>query len=175
MKKIAFLVFLCLFSSYIRTYAQQSVGIGTNTPNPRSVLQLVSPTQNQGFLLPKLTTTEVTNLGTTLVASDRGLIVYDSLLNQIQYWNGTIWLSLGVAGGGITSLNGLSTTAQTFAIGTLGTNFNINSVGTTHTFNFPNASAASRGLLTSTDLPVVGVITDHLYFCHQFFTKLYFW
>lgn len=49
------------------------------------------------------------------------------------------------------TLNGLFAATQTFATGTSGTNFNISSSGTTHTFNFPNASGTNRGLLTSTD------------------------
>lgn len=59
------------------------------------------------------------------------------------------WASLG--GVGITSLNGLNTATQTFAIGTSGTSFNISSVGTTHTFNIPYASNTATGLLTSSD------------------------
>lgn len=54
-------------------------------------------------------------------------------------------------GGGITSLNGLLITVQTFAIGTSGTDFNISSVTSTHTFNLPTASASNRGALSSTD------------------------
>lgn len=52
---------------------------------------------------------------------------------------------------GITSLNGLTVASQTFALGTAGTNVTIVSSGTTHTFNFPSASASNRGLLTSAD------------------------
>lgn len=54
-------------------------------------------------------------------------------------------------GSGITSLNGLTGGTQTFATGTGGSNFNISSVGTTHTFNIPDASATNRGALTSAD------------------------
>ncbi len=57
----------------------------------------------------------------------------------------------GGGGGGITSLNGLTAGTQIFATGTSGTDFNISSATSTHTFNFPNASGSNRGLLTSTD------------------------
>ena len=53
--------------------------------------------------------------------------------------------------GGINSLNGLTGSSQTFAVGTSGTDFNISSAGTTHTFNIPTASSSTRGLLSSAD------------------------
>ena len=37
------------------------------------------------------------------------------------------------------SLNSLTATTQTFAVGTAGTTFGISSVGSTHTFNIPDA------------------------------------
>ncbi len=49
----------------------------------------------------------------------------------------------------IQSLNGLTATAQLFATGTSGSDFNISSVSNTHTFNFPTASGSNRGLLSS--------------------------
>lgn len=51
----------------------------------------------------------------------------------------------------ITSLNGLTQSIQTLVTGTGGTDFNITSSGSIHTFNIPHASASNRGLLTSAD------------------------
>lgn len=54
-------------------------------------------------------------------------------------------------GSGISSLNGLTAGAQTFAVGTSGTDFSISSATSTHTFNLPTASASARGALSSSD------------------------
>jgi hypothetical protein len=50
---------------------------------------------------------------------------------------------------GLTALNGLQAQVQNFATGTTGTDFAINSSGSTHTFNLPTASASNRGALSS--------------------------
>lgn len=52
---------------------------------------------------------------------------------------------------GLTALNGLTEQVQNFATGTSGTDFNINSATSTHTFNLPTASATNRGALSSSD------------------------
>ncbi len=61
------------------------------------------------------------------------------------------WEDDAGAGGGISSLNGLSISSQMFATSTTGSDFNIVSSGSTHTFNLPSASSTARGLLTAAD------------------------
>jgi hypothetical protein len=52
---------------------------------------------------------------------------------------------------GISAINGLTSNNQYLAVGTSGSDFNINSLSETHTFNLPSASATNRGALTSSD------------------------
>lgn len=83
-----------------------------------------------------------------------GSLYYDTAAKVFKYCSATnTWSSLAGGGGGtgILQLNGLTADPQTFAVGTSGTNFNIVSSGSTHTFNIPTASATNRGLFSTTD------------------------
>jgi hypothetical protein len=72
----------------------------------------------------------------------------------------TITQQAGImAGTGITALNGLTSDVQTFATGTTGTDFNISSSGSTHTFNIPSASNLARGLVSILAQTFAGVKT----------------
>lgn len=75
----------------------------------------------------------------------------DGTANQVLQTNGSGTLSFATIASGITTLNTLTATTQTFATGTSGTDFNISSATSTHTFNIPTASASNRGLLSTTD------------------------
>ena len=64
------------------------VGVNTGASNNASArLQVDSTTQ--GFLPPRMTTTEKLAIGTPAA----GLMVYDTTLNQMSYYNGTLWIN----------------------------------------------------------------------------------
>jgi len=70
---------------------------------------------------------------------------------------GVKWTS--VAGLSITSVNGLTASAQFFSTGTSGSGFNISSSGSTHTFNIPIAGTGATGLVTTLAQSFAGVKT----------------
>lgn len=118
-----------------------SVGIGVT--NPLRKFHTSGTLRFEGLA----TNTTNTNILTTNVNGDVTTRSFANLLS----------------GNAITSLNGLTNSVQTFGIGTSGTDFNINSSGSLHTFNFPNASASNRGLLTSANWTLfnnkIGIVT----------------
>lgn len=64
-----------------------SVSIGPQlTPNASAILDLTSTTK--GFLPPRMTTTQKNAIATPAA----GLMVYDTTLNVISYYNGTMWI-----------------------------------------------------------------------------------
>ncbi len=80
-----------------------------------------------------------------------GTLRYNSGL--VEYCNGASWSAFGVAGAGITLVNGSSSGTQTFVTGISGTNFNVTTNNGVHSFNIPSAASASvtAGLLSNTD------------------------
>jgi hypothetical protein len=66
---------------------QGTAALGTATPNASAILQADST--NRGFLPPRMTTTQKNAIGTPAA----GLMVYDTTLNQMSYYNGTTWIN----------------------------------------------------------------------------------
>ncbi len=62
------------------------VGIGTSTPSVKAVLELTSTTN--GFLPPRMTTTQRTSISSV----PEGMIIYDLTLHQMAYYNGSTWV-----------------------------------------------------------------------------------
>lgn len=69
----------------------KSLGVGTTTPNPNAALHVESPTNNQGIIIPRLSTAQRTGITPTLVAGDIGLIIFDTDLRALAIWNGSGW------------------------------------------------------------------------------------
>ena len=83
---------LCSLFWLFTNLAYSQVGIGTNTPNTKSALEISDNTR--GFLPPRMTTAQRTTLGGTLAASDEGMLVYDIGVDSLYVWRGTAWRAL---------------------------------------------------------------------------------
>ncbi|MEM8566045.1 MAG: hypothetical protein AAGF85_06255, partial [Bacteroidota bacterium] len=77
----------------LHSFAQNGVGIGIENPNPNAVLELVAPDNNQGFLVPRLTTAQRTSntFLANLSTEDNGLLVYDVDLDGFFFWIDDAW------------------------------------------------------------------------------------
>jgi hypothetical protein len=67
--------------------ASGNVGIGTASPNASAITQIDSTTK--GFLPPRMTTVQKNAIATPAA----GLMVYDTTLNQMSYYNATMWIN----------------------------------------------------------------------------------
>src|SRR5689334_1273574 len=95
-----FLLFILLLVGSVGAMAQnKTLGVGTATPNSNAALHVESPTNNQGFIMPRLTTAQRTSIS-PLSATDAGLMVYDTDAKNVFIWDGTTWKNTnnGIAG-----------------------------------------------------------------------------
>ncbi len=154
-KTYAILLFLMIV--VLHTQAQKVMKLGNNNGNINSSALLELEATNKGLLLPRIALNSTADVSTISIPAI-GLLIYNTqtagdVTPGLYIYNGAAWnrLAASLSGNYIASLNGLSGGTQTFAIGTSGTDFNIVSAGTTHTFNFPTASAVNRGLISAAD------------------------
>jgi hypothetical protein len=95
---------LAMLLLLICNYAYCQVGIGTANPSAHAVLELKSQGNNQGLIIPSLTTEQRTAVTFTsqLNSEDNGLLVYDSDFENFYFWLNSSWqiiLSGTVSGG----------------------------------------------------------------------------
>lgn len=115
-------------------YNTGNVGIGTTTP--RSRLEVVGGIQIGADAV-------------TCNSTKAGTLRYNAAM--VEYCNGTAWQAFGISGSGITSLNGSTSSVQTFATPDVtGAAPNWSTSGSTHTLNIPLASATgvTAGLIS---------------------------
>jgi len=78
-------------------YSQVMIG-SDQLPQVFSLLEISSANQKGGLRLPHLTTAERTNLSDTYATTHpnllKGLFIYNTTTNRIEYWNKKIWVSL---------------------------------------------------------------------------------
>jgi microcystin-dependent protein len=72
-------------------YCQQSIGIGTTTPDSKAALD-ISSTQ-KGVLLPRLNAAQLATLAGILTTAETGMLVTDAATGNLEYWNGTAFQS----------------------------------------------------------------------------------
>jgi uncharacterized protein (TIGR02145 family) len=100
-------------SNALAIYKNGNVTIGNTTPEPAAALEVNSSTK--GFLPPRMSTTAMNAVS----SSPAGLMIFNTTVNSICYYDGSIWNSLnnidGKSGGYINYGN---KTYQTVIIGT---------------------------------------------------------
>jgi hypothetical protein len=81
MKKRLFILQFLLLAAYCSF--SQSVGIGTTAPDPSAALDITAT--NKGLLIPRMNINSIN----AIVNPARGLLVYDSVANQLMVNIGT--------------------------------------------------------------------------------------
>lgn len=136
-------------------WAQQNVGIGTNTPHPTALLELYST--SKGLLIPRMTQAERNAISSPAT----GLLIYQTDNTPgFYYWNGTAWIPLlsSSSGGGLFwSLTGNSITGTEF-LGT--TNNQPLVIRTNNTERMRVTASGDVGIGTTTPLEAVEVVRE---------------
>ena len=102
------LIIFCYLLSSSTLIAQSSVAIGSNTPNSKAVLLLVSSSSNQGLIIPVVSNKSAIGAG----SSEKGMIVFDDSDKKIYFFDGTAWNQVGSGGSGSQGITIVGNTVQ---------------------------------------------------------------
>ncbi len=91
---------------------------------------------------------------TCTVGANAGMIRYNA--GNLDYCNGSAWVTLGVSGAGLINLNGQTGGTQSFAVGAAGTSHAFSSAGDVHTLSIPLASGVgvTSGTISKADYDI---------------------
>ncbi len=102
MRRLKFLSMIVLTVMLGKTiYAQNNVGIGTNSPDASSVLDVTAT--DKGLLIPRVALIQTTN-PSPVTSPATSLLVYNTatvndVVPSFYYWDGTQWVQVGAGGG----------------------------------------------------------------------------
>ena len=108
----AAIVLSALFTA-VPGQAQQSIGIGTTTPDGNAALDITST--QKGVLIPTLNAAQQTTLAGMLTSAEIGMLVTDAATGTLRYWNGSSWLTQTTANS-LTALSPLSVASNTVSL-----------------------------------------------------------
>lgn len=95
-KSSLFLFFLLGFKNIALAQTTGSVGVGTTLPYANAILDITST--DKGLLIPRLTAVQRDVLTPKLNLVANGLLIYNVTTLRFNYWNGTQWNDVGLAG-----------------------------------------------------------------------------
>ncbi|MGM5631786.1 hypothetical protein O2K51_12880 [Apibacter raozihei] len=102
--------FILLCSIMFAHLATAQVGIGNDTPDQKSMLDIVSPNNDKGILIPRIT--EAQRDAISVENAQNGLMVYNTTEDCFNYWNRleSVWSSIcGKAGKAVFEITDCST------------------------------------------------------------------
>ena len=149
MKRTLFHLSMVLAAGMLLTQSALAQGIGINEtgadPHPAAMLDVSSTTK--GFLPPRMTTAQ----RDAIVSPAPGLTIYNTTVNCLQWWNGTVWYDGCGNNPALTTLNcgGAATT------GTLTNGTAASGVSTAISYTGGNAGTYAAQSISSTG--VVGL------------------
>ena len=94
-------------------HAQQPIGIGTNTPDANSALDITST--QKGVLIPTLNAAQQSTLAGILTGAEIGMLVTDAATGTLRYWNGGSW-QVQTTANALTATSPLSVASNTVSL-----------------------------------------------------------